>query len=137
MQKCFRSTEQQHELFDCPYQCGMRYKFEDLQREVFPNEHSVQHNDIVVMTTDGVTDNLFDEQIIEQCIEPHVEGDELPRPEDAAICISMLAEAVSYSKTLETPWIKHAEANGERDRMDELGGKPDDITVIVAQIKLR
>ena len=39
----------------------MRYKFSDLEKEVFPNEHSVSHNDIVVMGTDGVGDNLFDE----------------------------------------------------------------------------
>ena len=105
---------------------------------MYPNNHKVQHNDIVVMATDGVTDNLFDEQIIDQCVRPHVQKDsgELPRPEDAAICISMLAEAVSYSKTLETPWTKHAVAHG-RDQQDELGGKPDDITVIVAQIKLK
>ena len=60
---------------------------------------------------------------------------DLPRPEDAAICISMLAESVSYSETLETPWTVHAMAHG-RKREEELGGKPDDITVIVAQIKL-
>ena len=47
----------------------MRYKFSDLEKEVLPNDHEVQHNDIVVMATDGVSDNLFDEQI-EQCIKP-------------------------------------------------------------------
>ena len=48
----------------------MRYKFSDLEKEVFPNDHYVQHNDIVVMASDGVTDNLFDDQIIDQCIKP-------------------------------------------------------------------
>ena len=114
----------------------MRYKFSDLEKEVFPNEHEMQHNDIVVLATDGVSDNLRDEQIIEQCVQPQItkEGD-LPRPEDAAICISMLAEAISYSTTLETPWTKHAVAHG-KDYKENLGGKEDDITVMVGQVKL-
>ena len=91
----------------------MRYKFSDLEKEVLPNDHEVQHNDIVVMATDGVSDNLFDEQI-EQCIKPHITNDcNLPKPEDAASCISMLAESISYSQTLETPWTKHAVAHGK------------------------
>jgi len=64
LKKCFRSVEQHDEIFECPYQCGIRYKFEDLEHEISPNDHEVQHNDIVVMATDGVSDNLFDEQII-------------------------------------------------------------------------
>ena len=63
------------------------------------------------------------------------EGD-LPRPEDATICISALAESVSYSQTMETPLLKHALAHG-LDSHDKIGGKPDDITVIVAQVKLQ
>ena len=43
----------------------------------------------------------------------------------------MLAESISYSKTLETPWTKHAVAHG-KDFEENLGGKEDDITVIVA-----
>ena len=137
MKKCFRSSEQLDEFYESPYQCGLRFKFEDLEHEVAPNDHEVQHNDIVVMATDGVSDNLFDEQIIEECIQPLVtrEGD-LPRPEDATICISALAESVSYSQTMETPLLKHALTHG-LDSHDKIGGKPDDITVIVAQVKLQ
>ena len=47
---------------------------------------------------------------------------ELPKPEDVALCISSLAEAISYSDTVETPWTKNAVAYG-RDRARELGGK--------------
>ena len=52
------------------------------------------------------------------------------------MCISALAESVSYSETMETPWTKHAVAHG-KDYKENLGGKADDITVVVAQIKLR
>ena len=56
---------------------------------------------------------------------------ELPEPDDAALCISSLAEVISYSKTLVTPWTENAVAAG-RERKGDLGGKKDDITVIVA-----
>ena len=111
----------------------MRYKLPHAAQE---REHQVQHNDIVMLASDGVVDNLFDEQILSQCIYPHVKPDgELPKPEDAALCISAYAESVSYSKTLTTPWTENAVAHG-RKREKEIGGKEDDITVIVAQIKL-
>jgi hypothetical protein len=47
------------------------------------------------------------------------------------LCISAKAEVVSYSKTIETPWTKGAVAAGHK-REKEIGGKEDDITVIVA-----
>ncbi len=94
------------------------------------------HNDIVVLATDGVTDNVFDEQIIDQCLKPHMQASgDLPKPEDAALCISSLAESISYSETIVTPWTENATAAG-KDRKKNTGGKEDDITVIVAQVKL-
>ena len=77
-------------------------------------------------------DNLFDSQIIDQCIYPHMlTSGEVQRPEDVALCISSLAESISYSPSVETPWTVNAVAAGRR-RERELGGKADDITVIVA-----
>ena len=114
----------------------MRYDIKKTEKEALENQHDVRHNDIVILGTDGVHDNIFDEQILNQCIYPKIRADgELPNPEDAAICISHLAETVSYSESDETPWTIHAVAHG-KDRKENLGGKPDDITVIVAQIKL-
>ena len=45
-----------------------------------------------------------------------------------------MAEAYSYSRIIESPWTVAAVAEG-KNREEELGGKEDDITVIVAQIK--
>ena len=56
---------------------------------------------------------------------------DIPKPDDVALCISSLAEVVSYSDNLVTPWTVSAVAAG-RKRERELGGKPDDITVVVA-----
>lgn len=91
--------------------------------KAFEDSHRVRHNDIVILATDGVTDNLFDEEIISECIRPHIRaGGELPRLEDAALCISAKAESISYSKTVETPWTVSAMADG-RKREKEIGGK--------------
>ena len=96
----------------------------------------VQHNDIFVLGTDGVTDNLFDEQMITECIAPHMDNSgDLPKPEDAALCISSMAEVYGYSKTHASPYTVGAVEHGKK-REDFLGGKEDDITVIVAQVKL-
>ena len=42
-----------------------------------------------------------------------------------------MAEVYSYSETFESPWTVAAVAEGKK-REKELGGKQDDITVIVA-----
>lgn len=84
------------------------------------------------MMTDGVSDNLFDDEILNECVYPKMGASgELPKPEDVALCISSLAEVTSYSKTKTTPWTENAVAHG-RKREKEIGGKKDDITVIVA-----
>ena len=88
------------------------------------------------MGTDGVFDNLFDEQISKSCIRPHVKFDgDLPKPEDASLCVSSLAEVWSYSDSHVSPFTSCAIDHG-KDKKENLGGKPDDITVIVAQIKM-
>lgn len=60
---------------------------------------------------------------------------DLPKPEDAALCISSMAETLSYSQKHESPYTVSAMEHGKK-REDNLGGKEDDITVIVAQVKL-
>ena len=91
--KIHRSEELQHR-FNCPFQCGMRYEPPTKAQDF---DHRVEHNDIVILGTDGVFDNLFDQQIINECIYPKIRPNgELPEPDDAALCISTLAEATSY-----------------------------------------
>ena len=47
-----------------------------------------------------------------------------------------MAEVCGYSKTRETPFMVSAVEHGKKKEM-HLGGKEDDITVIVAQVKLQ
>ena len=73
-----------------------------------------------------------------------MDGD-LPKPEDASLCVSTLAEVMSYSETHVSPYTQGAidHAKKKLDRGEDgafvkanLGGKQDDITVIVAQVKM-
>ena len=90
----------------------------------------------MVLATDGVIDNLYDNQIIEHCIMPHLSlNGDLSKPEDAALCISSLAEVFSYDKKSHVPFTDHA-IEWKKDKEKYLGGKKDDITCVVAQVKL-
>ena len=101
IQKVFRSKEQTYE-FDFPYQCGQNC---DLPYDAQDNKHEIKHNGIVVMGTDGVFDNLFDSQISDVCIRPHLKFDgNLVNPKHASWCVSSLAEALSYNENYVSPY---------------------------------
>ena len=116
--------------FDFPYQCGTRC---DLPFDAKDNEHEVQHNDVVIVATDGVLDNLFEEQI-SACIRINMRFDgvgDLKNLQDVSDCISYSAEMLSYKKDYYSPFTKSAVEHGKK-KEEFLGGKPDDITVIAA-----
>ena len=120
----FRSTEQQHS-FNFPFQVGTGG---DDPAKADLKMHEVYHNDIIVVGTDGLFDNLFDVRIIE-LIKPFV------RTSDSILDMALVAEIVAkeaekFSKNqgYMSPFAKTA-----RDHFyDYVGGKPDDITVAVA-----
>ncbi len=80
------------------------------------------------MGSDGVFDNLFDDQI-KDCLKAHKALDEM------ADCIATYAEFVSYQNKYISPYTSSAVAHGLKEE-DNLGGKPDDITVIVSKVCL-
>ena len=88
------------------------------------------------MGTDGLFDNLYDPDI-EGCLKPNVravkeqpEQFELFEPAKAANCMASKAYNLSKNKTYGSPFAKGAMQCGLR----YVGGKEDDITVIVSQI---
>ncbi len=92
-----RSKEQQYS-FNFPYQCGTNC---DLPYDAQDASHDVQHNDIVVMGSDGLFDNLFDEDI-KRCVNKNFkefgQAGDLTRAgtQEAAQCLATYAEFVSY-----------------------------------------
>ena len=57
----YRSKEQQYG-FDFPYQCGTNCE-PPVEAEYI--QHNVSHNDIVILASDGLFDNLFDQNIVD------------------------------------------------------------------------
>lgn len=127
VEKVYRSKEQQYG-FDFPFQCGT---YCDLPYDADELIHSVLPNDIVMLASDGVTDNLFDEEMM-PCFEKAKIQGELIDVQTAADCIADLASKTAKDKTKFTPMQKSAASYG-RVKGHE-GGKVDDITVIVGQI---
>ncbi|EGR32361.1 protein phosphatase, putative [Ichthyophthirius multifiliis] len=92
----------------------------------------VKDNDLIVQGTDGIFDNINEEQIL-GCIKPFWENNEIIND------IKMLAEIIakyafrlSLDPAYNSPFAKRAMENKLRFK----GGKSDDITVVVAQIRI-
>ena len=94
--------------------------------------HEIEDKDIIVLGSDGLFDNLYDIKIIE-LMRPFLrDRDDIIDPTLVAEIIAKEAEKFSYNQGYISPFAKSA-----RDHFfDYAGGKPDDITVIVAQVVL-
>jgi len=86
-----------------------------------------------VIGTDGLFDNVFDEDILDKCVKPSFGGTGETDLQRIADCLALHAEVNSYNTTYVGPWNKGAiEAN--RPAEDCAGGKEDDITVVAAWV---
>ena len=92
--------------------------------------HQLNEHDILVFASDGVWDNIFMEDIV-ACLRPDQPGSPELNLQHSADCISTKAEAVGYMNDYRSPFTVSAEKHGKTS----LGGKPDDITVVVSQVK--
>jgi protein phosphatase PTC7 len=119
----FRSEEQQHS-FNFPFQVGTHG---DDPSNATTQVHQFQENDIIILATDGLWDNLYENQIL-QVIKPFYDVSERLRdPTIVAELIGETCEKLSLDTKYKSPFCK-------RSRGLYLGGKPDDITIIVSQI---
>ena len=82
----------------------------------------------MILASDGLWDNLFNPKIIE-LVRPFIrDRDDILDPALVAEIIAKEAEKTSYGQNHLSPFGKNARDNF----YDYSGGKPDDITVIVA-----
>jgi protein phosphatase PTC7 len=91
--------------------------------------HIVNDKDVVIVASDGIFDNIFDEDILKclqnkNWIKDTIENSDA---EEAAICLAERASALSKDKDYESPFAQHA----KKYNKSYPGGKVDDITVIV------
>ncbi|TNV76749.1 hypothetical protein FGO68_gene3286 [Halteria grandinella] len=123
----FRSKEQQYR-FNYPYQCGTNY---GPPTHADVHAHMVQDKDIVILATDGVLDNLFDNDIL-SCVQKGFGQEEVLAQLAASACIGQTAEGLSFRKDYDSPFAQNARTAGR----NHPGGKKDDITVVVGQVNL-
>ncbi|ORX58235.1 protein serine/threonine phosphatase 2C [Hesseltinella vesiculosa] len=103
----FRSEEQQHS-FNFPYQLGTASFDSPTDAQQFTVK--VQDGDLMILASDGLFDNLYDEEIMEEietCLQDQAPEADLPA--------QAIADALAFRA--------------------KVGGKADDITVLVALIK--
>ena len=94
----------------------------------------MEEGDILVVGSDGLWDNLFKSQIV-KFITQFLRGSnmELRDPALVAEQLALKAERLSYVESYNSPFAKSARDSN----YSYIGGKPDDITVIVAQVNLK
>lgn len=120
----YRTKEQQHS-FNFPYQIGTGSA--DKPHHAQRIQVEVQPDDLIILGTDGLWDNLFDEDIID--IVANAPSD----PATIGQLIARQAHIVANDKDIISPFSKSARSNGYPLAT---GGKLDDITVLCARVVL-
>lgn len=131
-----RSQEQQH-YFNTPFQLSLPPTH--LQSEVLSDrpesadsyEFSVEDGDVIMMATDGIFDNVPDNLLIAEMYKVQHCKD-ITRLQQTANSIALMARRLSRDPKFLSPFSKNALAAG----IEAEGGKPDDITVLLATVNL-
>ena len=139
-QVAWESGAQQHE-FNMPYQMSSDKEYSDTARDADYSTVPVSPGDVIVQATDGLWDNLRDEDMCQ------IVGARVPPTggvEVAALAEDLCAAASrnSVDESYPSPFMQEAVRAGQIqmsifDKMQGIeptGGKLDDITVVVAEV---
>nr|CAD7453932.1 unnamed protein product [Timema tahoe] len=131
-----RSEEQQH-YFNTPFQLSLPppghsgLVLSDRPESADTSNFTVEDGDVILLATDGVFDNVPDHLLLSELCK--VEGERDPvKLQGVANAIALMARSLAFDSTFMSPFAKNARDNG----IDTLGGKPDDITVLLATVVL-
>lgn len=127
-----KSEEQSHG-FNIPYQIGTGG---DNPCFAKTDRHKIERNDIVIVASDGLWDNVEVNKIIE-CLNDFSRRAFSMQIDTCAFAkkLSYIAEDLSRDKSYYSPFCKKA-IEYNKSGKKYLGGKPDDITIVVGQIIL-
>ncbi|XP_014367429.1 protein phosphatase PTC7 homolog [Papilio machaon] len=140
-----RSHEQQH-YFNTPYQLSLpppghdRNVLSDRPESADTSEFRVECGDVILVATDGVFDNVPEPVLLAEMKRAQTvagsgaagEESEAQRLQAVANSIAWMARNLSFDGCYMSPFAKSARQNG----IDAIGGKPDDITVLLAIVAL-
>lgn len=118
----FKTTEQQH-YFNCPFQLGMGSDDRPEDADYFILE-DLAPDDAVILATDGVWDNLYNEALVSLI------DDTAASPEALARRVSEKSHLLGRDSTYVSPFAANAQRQGLRFH----GGKLDDVTVVVSRV---
>lgn len=122
----FRTDEMQH-AFNFPLQLGTHSRDEPM-KDAKQYNVGVENGDIVIVGSDGLMDNLFEDEIIDT-----LSAIDTVDPQKVSEALCRAARDKSEDIASETPFMLRAAAEG----IDFVGGKKDDISVIVGVIGAR
>ncbi|GKV20729.1 hypothetical protein SLEP1_g30811 [Rubroshorea leprosula] len=128
------STSPQEHYFDCPYQLSSEMVGQTYL-DAMVSRMELMEGDTIVMGSDGLFDNVFDQEIV-STLKTH--GDDVA---EAAKALADLARNHSLDSTFDSPYSLEARSKGfevpfwkKLLGMKLTGGKLDDVTVIVGQV---
>ncbi|KIY63616.1 protein serine/threonine phosphatase 2C [Cylindrobasidium torrendii FP15055 ss-10] len=126
----FRSQEMWW-AFNTPVQLGPKAPLSPTTAQTF--SVPVSEGDLLILATDGLSDNLWDEDIMDEVHKWRSTAD----GEDGALDVNVLSQAlcsrarsVATDPKADTPFARRAREEGKRFS----GGKKDDVSVVVALI---
>ena len=124
------SSEVGQKRFNYPHQLGGEYG-DEVKDVAVEMTHTLEPNDIIVVYSDGVSDNLFPTEF-HACLDSAMDKENsLQSFSLAADCIARKAYFLGKDKKFDSPFAQGARKAGWENYR---GGKHDDITVVVAQI---
>lgn len=135
-----RSQEQQH-YFNTPFQLSLPPShlatevLSDAPESADRYEFSVEHGDVILLATDGIFDNIPDSVLVKE-VGSLQRGHQAPDPAEIQACansIALIARKLSQDESFLSPFAKNARSNGFAN---VVGGKEDDVTVILAAVSL-
>lgn len=121
----YKSPVQQHS-FNITYQLGQMST--DLPSSAIEIKLKMEAGDVIVAGTDGLFDNMHLEEILQLVSQGVSQGSD---PENLAWTIAENALYNSFDRFAITPFARASRENGG----NHVGGKIDDITVLVAFIQ--
>ncbi|KAG5684527.1 hypothetical protein PVAND_013755 [Polypedilum vanderplanki] len=131
-----RSEEQQH-YFNTPFQLSLpppgnaNRVLSDSPESADTYSFPVKDGDVILVATDGVFDNVPKDLLLETL--KGVEGEkDAVKLQMTANSIALMARSLSFDSNFMSPFA----INARKNNIHTIGGKPDDITVVLATVNL-